>query len=209
MEHKLNITPNFTPVRQKKRGMAKERNEIINKEVTALAAAGVVRPTQFPEWISNPVLVRKADGTMRMCVGFTDLNKACPKDSYPLPKIEQKIESLGGFKWKSFLDAYKGYHQVQMAKTDEDKTAFHTERETYCYVKMPFGLRNAGATYQRLADKIFETQLGRNIEVYVDDMVIKSRSADDFIQDIEETLTRLRQANMKLNPKNVTSQKLQ
>ena len=136
-----------------------------------------------------------------MCVDFADLNKACPKDSYPLPEIEQKIESLGGFKWKSFLDAYKGYHQVQMAKSDEDKTAFHTEKGTYCYIKMPFGLRNAGATYQRLADKVFEAQIGRNIEVYVDDMVIKIRADTDFIQDIEETLTRLKQVNMKLNPK--------
>ena len=121
LEHELNIIPGFAPVRQKKRLMAKERNEIINKEVTALTEAGVVRPTQFPEWISNPVLVRKADGIMRMCVDFTDLNKACLKDSYPLPEIEQKIESLGGFKWKSFLDAYKGYHQVRMEKSDEDK----------------------------------------------------------------------------------------
>ena len=201
VEHKLNVNPVFTPVKQSKRPMARERNDIINKEVRSLVEAGVLRSIQYPEWIANPVLVKKGDGSMRMCVDFKDLNKACPKDSYPLPEIEQKIESLGGYKWKSFLDAYKGYHQVQMAKEDEGKTAFHTEKGTFCYIKMPFGLRNAGATYQRLVDRAFEGQVGRNVEVYVDDMVIKSKKDDSLLKDTEETLLRLRAINMKLNPK--------
>ena len=108
---------------------------------------------------------------------------------------------MGGYKWKSFLDAYKVYHQVQMAKVDEEKTVFHTEKGTFCYLKMSFGLRNAGATYQRLVDMAFENQIGRNIEAYVDDMVIKSREDQDFLGDVEETLRRLQQIDMKLNPK--------
>ncbi|GKE87488.1 reverse transcriptase domain-containing protein [Tanacetum coccineum] len=87
----------------------------------------------------------------RMCVDFTDLNKACPQDCYPLPEIDWKVESLCGYPFKCFLDAYKGYHQIQMDKDDEEKTAFHTSQGVYCYTKMPFGLKNAGATYQRLA----------------------------------------------------------
>lgn len=133
--------------------MEKERNVRVNKEVEDLVEVRVVRATQLPKWIVNPILVkRKGDGTMRMCVNFMDLNKACPKDSYPLLEIEQNIESLGGYKWKSFLDAYKGDYLVQMAKEDENKIAFHTEKGTYCYRKMSFILRNVGATYQRLVD---------------------------------------------------------
>ncbi|GJW39174.1 reverse transcriptase domain-containing protein [Tanacetum coccineum] len=142
-EHKLNIHPCTFPVRQKKRVLAKDRNE--------------------------------ADETWRMCIDFTNLNKSCPKDSCPPPEIDQKIESLDGFRYKFFLDAYKGYHQIRMAEEDEEKTTFYTEQGTFCYEKMPFGLKNAGATYQRLVDKAFSSQIGQNIEIYVDDMVIKNK----------------------------------
>nr|GEW49111.1 reverse transcriptase domain-containing protein [Tanacetum cinerariifolium] len=114
----------------------------------------------------------------RMCVDFKDLNKACPKD-----------------------DAYKGYHQIQMATEDEDKTAFITSQGIFCYTKMPFGLRNAGATYQRLVDKAFHKQIGRNLEVYMDGHVIKSRTKDEIVRDVEETFKTLREINMKLNIK--------
>ena len=138
-----------------------------------------------------------------MCVDFKDLNKACPKDSYHLPEIEHKIEALGGYKWKSFLDAYKGYHQIQMAKEDEDKTAFHMEKGTFYYTKMSFGLRNGGATYQRIMDRVFENQVGRNIEAYVDDMVIKSKTDGEFLSDVAETLSQLRKSNIKfVKPEN-------
>ncbi|GJR50919.1 reverse transcriptase domain-containing protein [Tanacetum coccineum] len=129
------------------------------------------------------------------------LNKACPKDLYPLPEIEWKIESLIGFKYKCFLDAYKGYHQIQMAKKDEEKTAFHTNEGIFCYTKMPFRLKNIGATYQRLVDTIFEGKMGRNLEAYVDDMVVKSKTELKMIKDVEETLMTLKKVSMKLNPK--------
>lgn len=135
---------------------------------------------------------------------FTDLNKACPQDCYPLPEIDWKVESLCGYPLKCFLDAYKGYHQIQMAVEDEEKTAFHTSQGVYCYTKMPFGLKNAGATYQRLVDNAFEKQVGRNLEVYVDDFVIKSHTEEELVRDIEETFTTLGRINMKLNPKKCT-----
>ncbi|GJR60090.1 reverse transcriptase domain-containing protein [Tanacetum coccineum] len=125
-------------------------------------------------------------------------------DGYPLPEIDWKVESLCGFPFKCFLDAYKGYHQIQMAEEDEEKTAFITNQGIFCYTKMPFGLRNAGATYQRLVDKTFHGQIGRNLEVYVDDLVIKSRTEDEVVRDIEETFKTLRKINMKLNPKKCT-----
>ncbi|GJU31040.1 reverse transcriptase domain-containing protein [Tanacetum coccineum] len=121
-------------------------------------------------------MVKKHDGSWRMCVDFKDLNKACPKDGYPLSEIDWKVESLCGFPFKCFLDAYKGYHQIQMAKEEEEKTAFITSQGIFCYTKMLFGLRNARATYQRLVDKAFNKQIDKNLEVYVDDLVIKSRT---------------------------------
>nr|GFB91801.1 reverse transcriptase domain-containing protein [Tanacetum cinerariifolium] len=111
------------------------------------------------------------------------------------------VESLCGYPFKCFLDAYKGYHQIQLAAADEEKTAFHTRQGVYCYTKMPFGLKNASATYQRLMDKAFESQMGRNIEVYVDDLVVKSHTEAEMVRDIEETFQTLRKINMKLNPK--------
>ncbi|GKB03137.1 reverse transcriptase domain-containing protein [Tanacetum coccineum] len=164
-----------SPVCQKKRILAKDRNEAITAEVTKLVEALILKEVYFPRWVANPVMVRKSDGTWRMCIDFTNMNKACPKDSYPLPEIDKKIESLDGFKYKYFLDTYKGYHQIRMAEEDEEKTAFYTEHGTFCYEKMPFGLKNAEETYQWLVDKAFSSQIGQNIEIYVDNMVIKRK----------------------------------
>nr|GEU58436.1 reverse transcriptase domain-containing protein [Tanacetum cinerariifolium] len=141
------------------------------------------------------------DGGWRMCIDFKDLNKTCPKDGYPLPEIDWKVESLCGFPFKCFLDAYKGYHQIQMAMEDEEKIAFITSQGIFCYTKMPFGLRNVGATYQRLVDKVFHKQIGINLEVYMDDIVIKSHTEDEIVRDVEETFRTLKEINMKLNPK--------
>ncbi|GJZ77475.1 reverse transcriptase domain-containing protein [Tanacetum coccineum] len=124
------------------------------------------------------------------------------KSKAVMKEIDLKIEAVMGFPFKCFLDAYKGYHQIQMSKKDEEKTAFYTDQGTYCYTKMSFGLKNAVATYQRLVDSAFQTQLGRNLEAYVDDMVIKSRTEKDMIMDVMETFDNLRKVNMKLNPKN-------
>ncbi|GJV90606.1 reverse transcriptase domain-containing protein [Tanacetum coccineum] len=148
------------------------------------------------------MLVKKCNGAWGMCINFKNLNSACPKDYYPLPNINCKVESVMGFKYKCFLDAYKGYHQIHMAKEDDEKTAFYTDQGTYCYTKIPFTLKNVRATYQRLVDSAFQSQIGRNLEAYVDDMVIKSNEEKMLLADIAETFDNLRRINMKLNPKN-------
>ncbi|GJS74764.1 reverse transcriptase domain-containing protein [Tanacetum coccineum] len=163
-EHRLNIREECSPVRQKKRGQAPERNKAIQEEVEKLVDAGIMKEVHYHSWLSNPVMVKKHDGTWRMCVDFKDLNNACPKDCYPLPEIDWKVESLCGYPFKCFLDAYKGYHQIKMAKEDEEKTAFITSQGIFCYSKMSFGLKNVGSTYQRLVDKAFQRQIGRNLE---------------------------------------------
>nr|GEY05338.1 reverse transcriptase domain-containing protein [Tanacetum cinerariifolium] len=177
-EHRLNIREGYSPVRQKKRGQAPERAKAIQAEVQKLVDAGIMREVYYHYWLSNPVMVKKHDGSWRMCVDFTHLNKACPQDCYPFPEIDWKVESLY-----------------------EENTAFHTGQGVYYYTKMPFGLKNAGTTYQRQMDKAFESQVGRNIEVYVDDLVVKSHTEDEMVRDIEETFRTLRKVNMKLNPK--------
>ncbi|GJS77910.1 hypothetical protein Tco_0727791 [Tanacetum coccineum] len=104
-----------------------EKSQVITKDVVEWLKAGIVRPVKYPTWISNPVLVKKGDGSWRMCIDFKNINSACPKDYYPLPEIDLKIESVMGFHFKCFLDEYKGYHQVQMAEEDEEKTDFYTD----------------------------------------------------------------------------------
>ncbi|GKE27615.1 reverse transcriptase domain-containing protein [Tanacetum coccineum] len=172
-KHQLNIREGYSPVRQKKRGQAPDRAKAIQAEVQKLVETGIMREVFYHEWLSNPVMVKKHYGSWRMCVDFTNLNKAC-------------------------------YHQIQMAEADEEKTAFHTSQMVYCYTKMPFGLKNAGATYQRLMDKAFDSKVGRNIEVYVDDLVTKSYTEAEMLRDNEETFRTLCKINMKLNKKKCT-----
>ena len=135
-----------------------------------------------------------------MCIDFTDLNKACPKDSFPLPRIDQLVDSTAGHKLLTFMDAFSGYNQIQIDEEDQEKTAFITSQGLYCYKVMPFGLKNAGATYQRLVNKMFNKQIGRNMEVYVDDMLVKSKEELAHLDDLRETFTTLKQYQMKLNP---------
>ena len=137
---------------------------------------------------------------MDICVDFTDLNRACPKDSFPLPRIDQLVDSTTGHKLLTFMDALSGYNQIMMAEEDQEKTSFITSQGLYCYKVMPFGLKNAGATYQRLINKMFSKQIGRNMEVYVDDMLIKSKEELAHLDDLKETFTTLKQYQMKLNP---------
>ncbi|GJQ99866.1 reverse transcriptase domain-containing protein [Tanacetum coccineum] len=201
IQHFLNVNLRITPVAQKRRVLGLEKSKAIMEEVEEWVKKGIVRPVRYPTWISNPVLVKKVDGTWRMCIDFKNVNSACPKDYYPLPEIDLKIKVVMGFPFKCFLDAYKGYHRIEMSEEDEEKMAFYTDQGTYCYTKMSFGLKNAWATYQRLVDSAFQAQLGQNLEAYVDDMVIKIKMEQEMIADIVETFDNLRKVNMKLNPK--------
>ena len=127
-----------------------------------------------------------------MCVDFTDLNKACPKDSYPLPRIDQLVDSTMGHKLLSFMDAFSGYNQIRMDEADQEKISFVTSQGLFCYKVMPFGLKNAGATYQRLVNHMFRPQIGQNVEVYVDDMLVKSQDEGRHLDDLQETFDILR-----------------
>jgi hypothetical protein len=200
ISHKLNVNPSLRPVKQKRRVFALERNNAIMEEVDKLLTANFIKEVFYLDWLANVVMVKKNTGKWRMCVDFTDPNKACPKDSFPLPRIDQLIDSTAGHKILTFMDAFSGYNQIVMDESDQEKTSFITSRGLFCYKVMPFGLKNAGATYQRLMNRMFHDQIGRNVEVYVDDMLVKSKEEDDHLEDLRETFETLRKYQMKLNP---------
>jgi hypothetical protein len=135
-----------------------------------------------------------------MCVDYTDLNKHCPKDPFGLPRIDQVIDSTAGCDLLCFLDYYSGYHQIVIKEEDQEKTAFITPFGAYCYMTMSFGLKNASATYQRAIQACFKRQLNKNVEAYVDDVVVKTRNSDTLIADLEETFASLQEYRWKLNP---------
>jgi len=145
-----------------------------------------------PDWLANPVLVLKKNFEWRMCIDYTSLNKACPKDPFALPRIDQVIDSTAGCQLLSFLDAYSGYHQIKLKPEDQIKTSFITPYGAFCYLTMPFGLKNAGATYQRCMQKCLHEQIGRNVHAYVDDIVVKTKEKRTLLDNLKETFTNLR-----------------
>jgi hypothetical protein len=136
-------------VKQKTRKQAQEKQDFIVQEIEKLKKAKLIREVAHPTWIANLVVVPKANGSGHLCMDFTSLNKVCPKDPYPLPMIDQIIDSTVGCDLLCFLDAFSGYHQIKMAREDKEKSAFITPCDVYCYVCMPFDLKNAGATFQK------------------------------------------------------------
>jgi hypothetical protein len=127
----------------------------IGEEIIRLLAAGFIKEVYHPEWLANPILVRKKSGKWRMCVDYTSLSKACPKDPFPLPYIDQVVDSILGYETLCFIEAYSGYHQITMKESDQLATSFIIPFGSYCYVTMPFGLKNTGATYQRCMLRCF------------------------------------------------------
>ena len=171
---RLNVYPSSNPMRQKKRVFAPERDNAIKEEVQKLIVAKFIREIYYPDWLANVIMIKKTNGKWRMCVDFIDLNKACPKDSYILPRIDQLVDSTTGHKLLSFMDAFSGYNLIRMDEADQKKTSFVTSQSLFCYKVMLVGLKNAGATYQRLVNHMFRPQIGQNVEVYVDNMLVKS-----------------------------------
>jgi hypothetical protein len=199
-EHSLDIRAGARPVKQHLRRFDEEKHGAIGEEVHKLMAVGFIKEVFHPEWLANPVLVKKKGGRWRMCVDYTGLNKACPKVPYPLPRIDQIVDSSAGCETLSFLDAYSGYHQIKMKESDQFATSFITPFGMYCYTTMPFGLRNASATYQRCMNRVFGEHIGRTVEAYVDDIIVKTRKASDLLSDLEVTFRCLKAKSVKLNP---------
>ncbi|XP_070011076.1 uncharacterized protein [Nicotiana sylvestris] len=167
-------------------------------EANKLIEASFIREVKFPTWVSSIVPVRKKNGQIRVCVDFRDLNYACPKDEFPLPIPKLMIDATTGYEAMSFMDGSLGYNQIRMAPKDEELTAFHTPKGIYCYKVMPFGLKNAGATYQWAMQNIFDDLLYKNVECYVDDLVVKSREKGDHLKDLRMVFELLRRYQLRM-----------
>jgi hypothetical protein len=178
VEHEIITYLDAKPVRQKLRPVNPRKAAAIKAEVEKLLKAGFIYPIHLTEWVSNPVPVDKKQGTIRVCTDFRDLNKACPKDNYPTPFIDQIIDECAGCEAFSFMDGFSGYNQIQIKPEDQHKTAFICPWGTFAYRKMPFGLKNAGATFQRAMSFAFH-DLKHIVEAYLDDLDSRSRKRTD------------------------------
>jgi hypothetical protein len=192
IEHRLNIDPSVKPQRQKLRKMSDDKVVVVKSEVQRLLDATVICEVMYPKWLANTVPVKKKNGKWRMCIDFTDLNKATPKDNYPLPRMDQVVDSAANAAVMSLLDCFSRYHQCWMAKEDEEKTSFITHFGTFCFMRMPEGLKNAGPTFTRMIGTVFKPQIGRNIQAYVDDLIVKSTNRTSHVSDLVETFANMR-----------------
>ena len=197
--HKLNVDPSFPLKKQKPRRSDKEHVEAVRSEVRRPWEAGAIREVFFPKWLKNTVVGKKKNGKWKVCVDFTNLNRACPKDPFPMPKINQLVDATYGHPRMSFLDAFQWYHQIALAPEDQEKTTFISPDVNYHYTMMPFGLKNVGATYQWMMTRMFRDKIGRTVEVYIDDMVVKSKQEGRHIEDLQGVFEVLWQHKLHLN----------
>ena len=142
------------------RSLGPERKKVINEEVSKLLRADAIREVDYPKWLANVFLIKKANDKCRLCIDFIDINSVFQNDSFPLPQIDLIMNATAGHELLSFMDTFSSYNQISMDPSDQDKTSFITGQGTYCYRVMPFGLKNAGATYQRVVNRMFQKQIG-------------------------------------------------
>ncbi|XP_075654835.1 uncharacterized protein LOC142625005 [Castanea sativa] len=173
----------------------------VNHHIVELRSseAGAIKEVFYLEWLANTVVVKKKSGKWRVCVDFTDLNKACPKAPFSIPRIDQLVDVTFGHSRMSFLDAFQGYHQIPWALSNQEKTAFLIPTGNFHYRVMPFGLKNAGSTYQKMVTRMFESRLGRNMGACIDDMVVKSKEETEHLLDLDDIFAILRRHKLHLN----------
>ncbi|CAL2232523.1 unnamed protein product [Prunus armeniaca] len=204
VEHKLPIKEGYLPVKQARRRMSMDTELKVKEEIERLLKAGFIRPAIYADWLANivPVLKRKT-GAVRICVDYRNLNEASPKDEYPMPMADMLVDGAAHNQMLSFMDGNAGYNQIMMAEEDIHKTAFMCPGHigAFEYTVMPFGLRNAGATYQRAMNSVFHDMIGHSLEVYIDDVVIKSPEEGNHMTNLRRAFLRMRQHKLKMNPK--------
>jgi hypothetical protein len=198
-EHSLDILPHSRAVQQRLRRFDEERRRAIGAKLWKLLEAGFIKEVFHPTWLANHVLVKKKNGKWRMCVDYTSINKACPKVPFPLPRIDQIVDSTAGCELLCFLDAYSGYHQIKMKESDQLATSFITPFGMYCTSRC----RSASEMRARRTNgvcNVFGDHIGRTVEAYVDDIVVKTRKADDLVSDLNIGFSCLQAKGVKLNP---------
>jgi hypothetical protein len=189
IDYRLAQVPNL-----RSRSFAKwqmKKIQAVKAEVQRLLDTGIIREVVYPKWLSNVVMVRKKYGKWQMCTDFTNLNKCCPKDDFLLTRIDQIVDSAAASEMMAPLDYFFGYHQIWLRPEDKEKTSFITPFGTYCYLRMPEGLCNAGPTFCRMMKDALKDQVGRNVLSYVDDIVVVSKKRENYIVDLAETFANM------------------
>ena len=197
--HRLNINPSITTKKQPYWHSSKEHSNAVKEEVIKLKQARAIKEVFYLEWLANTVVVKKKNEKWRVCVDFIDLNKDYPKDPFLVPRIDQLVDVIVGHLRMSFLDVFQGYHQIPLALNDQEKAAFVTPTRNYHYKVIPFGLKNVRFTYQQMMTRMSEPQLGKNIEIYIDDMVVKSKVKSEHVNDLGSIFEVLRKHKLHLN----------
>jgi hypothetical protein len=191
IEHHLKIYPNVRPVQQKLRKQSIEQQNFIREEIKKVLDASFIREVHHLQWLANPVVIPKAGRKLRICIDYTSLNKACSKDHFSLPRINQIMDSTSDCDLLYFLDAYFGFHQIPMSREDEEHTAFIIVDNLFCYVSMPYGLKNALPISMRAMHKTFGDLIRNLIEVYVDDIIVKIKSRASLLDNLAHVFDRL------------------
>jgi hypothetical protein len=203
VEHRLPIKPGYKPYKQPTQKIYKDEVLAdVKKQVERLIEANFTRPCRYAEWISNIVPVYKKNRKMRVCIDFRDLNRATPMDGYPMPVADLLVDAAAGHKIISFMDGNARYNQIFMAVEDVSKTAFRCPGHIglFEWIVMTFGLKNAGATYQRAMNYIFHELISKIVEIYIDDVVIKSLDHESHLADVRKTLECTRKHGLKMSP---------
>jgi Reverse transcriptase (RNA-dependent DNA polymerase)/RNase H-like domain found in reverse transcriptase/Spumavirus aspartic protease (A9) len=193
-------TEEVPPIRQKFYRTSPTEQEHIDKEIQDMLKYNIIRPSTKSEWASPVILVPKKNGKLRFCVDYRQLNKVTKKDNYPLPRIDEILDSLGNSQWFTSLDLASGYWQVEVREEDKPKTAFISRNGTYEFNVMPFGLSNAPGTFQRLMDSVLGNSLWKHVMVFLDDLNIFSRTFDEHLQHLEDVFQRIEKAGLRINP---------
>jgi len=174
---------------------------MVEREVKKLLEVKIIVPLRYSDWVANLVPVRKKSGEIRLCVDFRNLNKSSLKDNYPLPKMDHVLERVVGANRMSMIDNFSGYNQIAMNEQDKEKTTFTTPWGTFMYDKMPFGLMNAGAMFQRSMDIAFIRERDKFVVIYLDDLTVFSKSDEEHLVHLKETFEKCRRFALSLNPK--------
>ncbi|KAL0325191.1 UNVERIFIED_CONTAM: Transposon Tf2-12 polyprotein [Sesamum radiatum] len=197
--HHLSIKHGARHIKQSQRVLHLDLIPRIETEVNKLTNARFIREVKYPMWISSIVFVKKKNGQIRICVDFRDLNKVCPKDDFPLPIIELMVDATTGHEALSFMDGLSGYNQIRISLNDEECMVFRTLKGIYCYKVLLFGLKNAGASYQRAMQNIFDDMVHKKVEYYVDDLVARTKKIEEHLADLQIVFDCLRKYNLKIN----------
>ena len=176
----------------------------IKEEVTKQLKVGFIKPIHQAKWVANVVPIPKKDGKVRMFVDFRDLKNACPKDDFPFPHIDVLVDNTTRSALMSFMDIFLGYNQIKLAPDDITKTTFTTEWGIYCYTVMAFGLKNARVTYQRMATFLLHDMMHNEVEVYVDDMIVKSKDRGSHAINLRKFFERIKEYRLRLNSQKCT-----